>query len=102
MLRNYLLTAWNVFMRRKLFSAINLVCIVLTLVVLMVITALLESAFYPTGVEGKSDRMLQVIGLRAEAPPLGPKQQFCMIGGPRILQRFLPPGFRDFPLGAKS
>jgi putative ABC transport system permease protein len=66
MLRNYLLTAWNVFMRRKLFTAINLVCIVLTLVVLMVITALLESAFYPTGVEGNSDRMLQVISIRAQ------------------------------------
>jgi putative ABC transport system permease protein len=79
MLKNYLLTAWNVFMRRKLFTAINLVCIVLTLVVLMVITALLESAFYPTGVEGKSDRMLQVVSLRAEGPtttsttPLGYK-----------------------------
>jgi putative ABC transport system permease protein len=79
MLKNYLLTAWNVFMRRKLFTAINLLCIVLTLVVLMVITALLESAFYPTGVEGKSDRMLQVVSLRAEGPtttsttPLGYK-----------------------------
>ena len=40
MFRNYLLTAWNVFMRRKLFTAINLVCIVLTLVVLMVVTAI--------------------------------------------------------------
>ena len=41
MLRNYLLTAWKVFMRRKLFTAINLLCIVLTLVVLMVIASLL-------------------------------------------------------------
>ena len=39
MLRNYLLTAYKVFLRRKLFTAINLGCIVLTLVVLMVITA---------------------------------------------------------------
>jgi ABC-type sulfate/molybdate transport systems ATPase subunit len=36
MFKNYLLTAWKVFMRRKLFTAINLLCIVLTLVVLMV------------------------------------------------------------------
>lgn len=67
MLRNYLLTAWKVFMRRKLFTAINLVCIVLTLVVLMVITALLETAFWPSGVEGKSERFLQVYGIRSES-----------------------------------
>jgi putative ABC transport system permease protein len=67
MLRNYLLTAWKVFMRRKLFTAINLVCIVLTLVVLTVITALLETAFWPSGVEGKSERFLQVYGMRSES-----------------------------------
>jgi putative ABC transport system permease protein len=67
MLRNYLLTAWKVFMRRKLFTAINLACIVLTLVVLMVVTALLETAFWPSGVEGKSDRFLQVYGMRSES-----------------------------------
>ena len=67
MLRNYLLTPWKDFMRRKLFTAINLVCIVLTLVVLMVITALLETAFWPSGVEGKSERFLQVYGIRSES-----------------------------------
>ena len=65
MLRNYLLTAYKVFMRRKLFTAINLACIVLTLVVLMVITALLETTFWPTGVEGKSGRFLQVYTMRS-------------------------------------
>ncbi|EEF23515.1 conserved hypothetical protein, partial [Ricinus communis] len=53
-------------MRRKLFTAINLTCIVLTLVVLMVISALLDTAFWPTGVEGNSDRMLQVYGMRSQ------------------------------------
>ncbi|KQV52261.1 ABC transporter permease [Massilia sp. Root335] len=66
MLRNYLLTAYKVFMRRKLFTAINLACIVLTLVVLMVITALLQTTFWPGGVEGRSDRFLQVYGIRSE------------------------------------
>jgi putative ABC transport system permease protein len=61
MLRNYLLTACKVFMRRKLFTAINLLCIVLTLVVLMVITALLQNTFYPDGVEGKSERFVQMV-----------------------------------------
>lgn len=68
MLRNYLLTAYKVFMRRTLFTAINLACIVLTLVVLMVISALLDTAFWPTGVEGRSDRLLQVYGMRSESP----------------------------------
>jgi putative ABC transport system permease protein len=66
MLRNYLLTAWKVFMRRKLFTAINLACIVLTLVVLMVITSLLETAFFPKGVEGRSDRFLQIMAMRLD------------------------------------
>lgn len=66
MLRNYLLTAYKVFMRRKLFTAINLGCIVLTLVVLMVITALLDTAFWPTGVEGRSERFLQVFTIRTQ------------------------------------
>ena len=65
MLKNYLLTAWNVFQRRKLFTAINLACIVLTLVVLLVVTALLQEAFYPSGVEHRSNRFLQVHLLEA-------------------------------------
>ncbi|TFW20493.1 ABC transporter permease [Duganella callida] len=65
MFRNYLLTAWKVFMRRKLFTAINLLCIVLTLVVLMVVTALLENTFYPSGVEGRSDRYVQMVMFRS-------------------------------------
>jgi len=69
MLRNYLLTAYKVFMRRKLFTAINLMCIVLTLVVLMVITTLLENAFFPTsGPEAKSGRFLQIMTMRSRSP----------------------------------
>lgn len=68
MLRNYLLTAWKVFMRRKLFTLINLLCIVLTLVVLMVVASLLEMAFRPAGVEGRSERFLQVFAMRMESP----------------------------------
>jgi putative ABC transport system permease protein len=60
MFRNYLLTAWNVYNRRKLFTAINLTCITLTLGVLLVVTALLQNAFFPSGVEGKSERFVQV------------------------------------------
>ena len=68
MLRNYLLTAWKVFTRRKLFTLINLLCIVLTLVVLMVVVSLLETAFRPSGVEGRSERFLQILQMRMESP----------------------------------
>ncbi|KQX95542.1 ABC transporter permease [Massilia sp. Root133] len=86
MLRNYLLTAYKVFMRRKLFTAINLACIVLTLVVLMVISALLDTAFWPTGVEGRSDRLLQVYGMRSES----------------VNDKGLPTGLRTGLLGYKT
>ncbi len=68
MFKNYLLMASKVFMRRKLFTAINLLCIMITLVVLLVITALLNTMFFPKGVEGKSDRFLQVAVVRSEGP----------------------------------
>lgn len=89
MLRNYLLTAYKVFMRRKLFTAINLVCIVLTLVVLMVVTALLENAFYPTGVEGKSDRFLQVMKMQAESP--GGDNIWTSQLGYKVIDKYLKP-----------
>jgi putative ABC transport system permease protein len=60
MFKNYFLIACSVYMRRKLFTAINLLCIVLTLMVLLMLTAALQTLFYPTGVEGKSARFLQV------------------------------------------
>ncbi|MFZ6745201.1 ABC transporter permease [Undibacterium sp. JH2W] len=60
MLKNYFQIACKVYMRRKLFTAINLLCIVLTMVVLLVVTAILQTAFYPKGVEGKSERFLQI------------------------------------------
>jgi putative ABC transport system permease protein len=87
MLRNYLMTAWNVFMRRKLFTAINLLCIVLTLVVLMVVTALLETAFFPRGVEGKSDRFLQVMMLDAR----GPHTRINSSPGFKMIDKYLKP-----------
>ncbi len=89
MFRNYLLTAYKVFMRRKLFTAINLLCIVLTLVVLMVVTAMLENAFFPSGVEGKSNRFLQVAVLRMESPD-GHRTSTSPIGY-RIIDKYLRP-----------
>jgi putative ABC transport system permease protein len=89
MLRNYLLTAYKVFMRRKLFTAINLACIVLTLVVLMVITALLQTAFWPGGVEGKSERFLQVYGIRSQSPD-GKNMRTTLLGY-KTIDKYLKP-----------
>ena len=89
MLRHYLLTAWKVFMRRKLFTAINLVCIVLTLVVLMVVTTLLETAFRPTGVEGKSGRFLQIVMMRMDSPD--GNRVSTMPLGYKLIEKYLKP-----------
>jgi putative ABC transport system permease protein len=89
MLRNYLLTAYKVFMRRKLFTAINLACIVLTLVVLMVITALLQTTFWPGGVEGKSGRFLQVYGIRSQGPHGGAMRTSLL--GYKTVDKYLKP-----------
>lgn len=87
MLKNYLLTAYNVFMRRKLYTAINLLCIVLTLVVLLVVTALLENALFPRGVEGKSNRFLQVFILDAK----GPHSAINSPLGYKLIEKYLKP-----------
>jgi putative ABC transport system permease protein len=90
MFKNYLLMASKVFMRRKLFTLINLVCIVLTLVVLLVITALLNTAFFPDGVEGKSDRFLQVSIIRAEGGSNGRSTRTSPLGY-KIVDKYLRP-----------
>lgn len=61
MLKNYLMMALNVYRRRKMFTAINLLCIVLTLIVLLVVTAMVEQSFSPSGVLAKrGERILMV------------------------------------------
>lgn len=60
MLKNYLRVASKVYLRRKMFTAINLLCIVLTLVVLLVVTAMLEHSFAPSGVDVNRDRIVEV------------------------------------------
>jgi putative ABC transport system permease protein len=89
MFRNYLLTAWKVFTRRKLFTAINLLCIVLTLVVLMVVTALLQNTFYPTGVEGKSDRFVQMVMMQSSHTDKGGTRNGSI--GYRLIDQYLKP-----------
>ena len=89
MFRNYLLTAWKVYTRRKLFTVINLACITLTLGVLLVVTALLQTAFFPDGVEGKSARFLQ-IGSMVSTHSDGHTMRTGPLGY-RVLDRYIKP-----------
>ena len=89
MFRNYLLTAWKVFMRRKLFTAINLLCIVLTLVVLMVVAALLQNTFSPTGVEAKSERFVQMVMMQSSHTEK--KGRRTGLFGYKIVEKYLKP-----------
>jgi putative ABC transport system permease protein len=88
MFRNYLLTAWKVFMRRKLFTAINLLCIVLTLVVLMVVTALLQNTFYPTA--WKAERALRADD-HDESSHTGKGGQRSGTLGYKLIEQYLKP-----------
>ncbi len=58
MLKNYLLLAFKVLQRHKFYTAISLVGIAVTLMVLIVITSLIESFVHPSGPERNSDRIL--------------------------------------------
>ncbi len=66
MLKNYVKTAFKVFLRRKFFTFISLFAISFTLTVLMVATALLDHVFGPLPPEVKTDRTLGVYELRWE------------------------------------
>ncbi|HEX6200273.1 MAG TPA: FtsX-like permease family protein [Thermoanaerobaculia bacterium] len=68
MLLNYLKIAWKVLQRRKFFTFVSLFGIALTLVVLLVATALLDHVFAPHPPESRMDRTLgvYVIGLQGD------------------------------------
>lgn len=68
MLRNYLKMALKVLARRKFFTFISLFGISITLLVLLVATAMLDHIFAPQAPEPRADRMLGIyqIALRGE------------------------------------
>lgn len=68
MLRNYLKTAVKVLLRRKFYTAISLFGICVTLVVLIVASALLDHMFAPQAPESRIGRMLGIymISMRGE------------------------------------
>jgi putative ABC transport system permease protein len=55
----------------------------------MVVTALLENAFYPTGVEGKSERFLQVLVIEARSP--NGKMRHTSPLGYKVIEQYLKP-----------
>ena len=87
MLKNYIKLAWKVLRRRKFFTFISLFGISLTLVVLMVATAILDTIFAPRAPETRFDRVLGVytIGIYGK--------QGGMTGGPGygFLDRYVRP-----------
>ncbi|GJM08845.1 MAG: ABC transporter permease [Lysobacteraceae bacterium] len=67
MFKNYLITAYKVLLRRKFFSFVNLFGIALTLAVLTVVVALLDSYLFPSSAEKNSGRFLEVSRLMLES-----------------------------------
>jgi putative ABC transport system permease protein len=63
-IKSYLTLAWRVLWRRKFFTFISLFGICLTLVVLMVATAMLDHIFAPQAPEVRQDRTLGVFRAR--------------------------------------
>ncbi len=63
MLKNYLKLAFKVLLRRKLYTCISIMCIAFTLMILILVTAIFQSALSSEGVERNSDHYLIVEGL---------------------------------------
>ena len=63
MFKNYLLTAFKVFQRKKFFTFISLFAISVTLMVLMVVVAILDSMFGPNPPETRQDRILGIFSI---------------------------------------
>jgi putative ABC transport system permease protein len=68
MIRNYLLVAWKVLMRRKFFTFISLFGICFTLTILLIVTALLDASISPQEPETKSDRTLLLHTVTMKSP----------------------------------
>ena len=87
MLKNYLLMANKVYLRRKMFTVINLACIVLTLVVLLAVTAMMEHSFAPSGVNVNRDRVVTV----SHYTKMGKDMSMSMGLGYKLIELYLRP-----------
>lgn len=68
MIKNYLLVAWKILLRRKFFTFISLFGICFTLTILLVVGALLDHALVPQAPESKFDRVLTVYKATMRSP----------------------------------
>src|SRR5262245_49842328 len=68
MIKNYIKIAFKVLLRRKFFTFISLFAISLTLLVLMVVTAIIDHLFGPLPPETRLDRTLGVYSMKFEGP----------------------------------
>jgi putative ABC transport system permease protein len=84
MLRSYLTLAWRVLWRRKFFTVISLFGISLTLVVLMVATAMLDHVFAPMAPEIRQDRTLMIFRARL----VGERRMQTSMPGYRLLDTY--------------
>ena len=84
MLRSYLKLAWRVLWRRRFFTAISLFGISLTLVVLMVATALLDHTFAPMAPEVRQARTLVIFN----ATMTGPRSTWRDGAGFQLVDRY--------------
>ncbi len=87
MIRNYLLVAWKVLLRRKFFTFVSLFGITFTIVVLLVVTALLDHIFAPHYPESNLDRTLGVYAVIQQ----GDESKRTGFAGHTLLERALRP-----------
>jgi putative ABC transport system permease protein len=87
MIRNYLKIAMKVLLRRKFFTFISLFGVSLTLVVLLVATAMLDHAFAAQAPEVLGDRTLGIYQLAMN----GPESTWIAPAGYLFLDRFIRP-----------
>lgn len=93
MIANYLKLAWKVLQRRKFFTFVSLFGIAVTLVVLMVASALLDHVFAPHPPESRMDRTLGVFNVRLQ----GPEATSTGPAGYRLLDREVRPLADELP-----
>jgi putative ABC transport system permease protein len=83
-IKSYLTLAWRVLWRRKFFTVISLFGVCLTLVVLMVATAMLDHIFAPMAPEVRQDRTLMVFRSRL----VGDRRTQTSMPGYRLLDTY--------------
>lgn len=93
MIVNYLKMAWKVFKRRPFFTCVSLFGIALTLVVLMVASAILDHVFAPHPPESRMDRTLGAYVVRLD----GPEAQSTGPPGYRLVDRQVRPMADSLP-----